>query len=289
MQHAIDRVLELFQEGIAAFIAQLPLIIVAGLVFFAIYRVSIPVDIAIRRLLRGRLRSRSVVLLIARLTRWSIVFGGFLLAATIALPDFTPSELLSVLGFGGVAIGFAFRDVLQNFLAGILILLNEPFVVGDQIVFGGYEGTVEEIEVRATVLRTYDNVQVVIHNGVIYADSVVVNTAYDKRRSSYDVGIGYDDDIATAQEICLQVMREIEGVLKSPEPMTVMMEMGDFALIFRVYWWTNSRQADVLRVQDRVLRTIKNRLTEEGFTIPFPIRTVYFHNEDESHVNQISS
>ena len=71
--------------------------------------------------------------------------------------------------------------------------------------------------------------------------------------------------------------------------MTVMMEMGDFALIFRVYWWTNSRQADVLRVQDRVLRTIKNGLTEEGFTIPFPIRTVYFHNEDESHVNQISS
>ena len=146
MQHAIDRVLELFSEGIAAFIAQLPLIIVAIGVFFLIYRASIPVDIAIRRLLRGRLRSRSVTLLIARLTRWSIVFGGFLISATIALPDFTPSELLSVLGFGGVAIGFAFRDVLQNFLAGILILLNEPFVVGDQIIFGGYEGTVEEIE-----------------------------------------------------------------------------------------------------------------------------------------------
>lgn len=289
MQHAIDRVLELFQEGIAAFIAQLPLIIVAAVVFFLIYRASIPVDIAIRRLLRGRLRSRSVTLLIARLTRWSIVFGGFLISATIALPDFTPSELLSVLGFGGVAIGFAFRDVLQNFLAGILILLNEPFVVGDQIIFGGYEGTVEEIEVRATVLRTYDNVQVVIPNGVIYADSVVVNTAYDKRRSSYDVGIGYEDDIATAQELCLQVMRETEGVLKSPEPSTVMMEMGDSALIFRVYWWTNPRQADVLRVQDRVLRTIKNRLTEQGFNIPFPIRTVYFHNENESRVNPISS
>ena len=289
MQHAIDRVVELFQEGIAAFIAQLPLIIVAAVVFFLIYRTSIPVDIAIRRLLRGRLRSRSVTLLIARLTRWSIVFGGFLISATIALPDFTPSELLSVLGFGGVAIGFAFRDVLQNFLAGILILLNEPFVVGDQIIFGGYEGTVEEIEVRATVLRTYDNVQVVIPNGVIYADSVVVNTAYDKRRSSYDVGIGYEDDIAAAQEVCLQVMRETEGVLKTPEPSTVMMEMGDSALIFRVYWWTNPRQSDVLRVQDRVLRTIKNRLTEQGFNIPFPIRTVYFHNEDEGRVNQISS
>jgi len=188
--------------------------------------------------------------------------------------------LVSILGISSVAIGFAFNDILQNFLAGILILLTDPFKIGDQIVYENYEGTVEDIQIRATVVRTYDNRQIVIPNGELFTNSVTVNTAYKMRRSQYDVGIGYSDDIAAAQQLCLDVMREIDGVLDYPAPDTIMTEMGDSAVVFRVRWWTDPRQANVLRIQDQVLRTIKNRLTENGFDIPFPIRTVYMHQQE---------
>jgi small-conductance mechanosensitive channel len=108
----------------------------------------------------------------------------------------------------------------------------------------------------------------------------MVNTAFEKRRSQYDIGIGYDDDIAAAQELCLNVLKETDGVLDDPAPDTIMTEMGDSAVVFRVRWWTNSQQADVMQVQNLALREMKNRLTDEGFDIPYPIRTVYLNQDD---------
>jgi small conductance mechanosensitive channel len=117
---------------------------------------------------------------------------------------FQAGDLIQLLGISGVAIGFAFRDILQNFLAGILILLTEPFQIDDQIVFKGFEGTVENIETRATTIRTYDGRRIVIPNSELFTNSVTVNTAFDNRRLEYDVGIGYGDDIrANASKLLL--------------------------------------------------------------------------------------
>lgn len=279
MQEAINRAISLLVESAAQFLASFPALVVAVVVFYLIYRLSEPLAGVVRKTLERAKRSDSLQMILSRLTRWLIIFVGFLVAATIAFPDFEPSQVISLLGIGSVAIGFAFRDILQNFLAGILILLTEPFKMHDQIIVGDYEGTVEDIQIRATYLRTYDNRRVVIPNSDLFTGSVTVNTAYANRRSEYSVGIGYGDDIAAAQELCLEVMRSTEGVLEYPAPDTVMTEMGDSAIIFLVRWWTNPRQANVLKVQNQVLRGIKNRLTEEGFNIPFPIRTVYFNDD----------
>lgn len=117
-----------------------------------------------------------------------------MLAVTIVAPSLTPGDLIAGLGVRSVAIGFALKDILQNMLAGILILLRQPFEVGDKVVSGGHEGTVERIETRATLIKTYDGRRVVITNTDIYTDSVTVNTAYDTRRSQYDIAIGCNDD-----------------------------------------------------------------------------------------------
>ncbi|MEX5538851.1 mechanosensitive ion channel domain-containing protein, partial [Pseudomonas syringae] len=86
----------------------------------------------------------------------------------IAIPGFTPGQLMSALGIGSVAIGFAFKDIFQNLLSGILILLSEPFRIGDAIVCNGLEGTVEDIQIRATTLRSYDGRRLVIPNATVY-------------------------------------------------------------------------------------------------------------------------
>lgn len=278
MPEPLNRALSILQDSIAEFIANLPSLLIAMIVLYLGYRISQPIANIVKKALANAKRSENIQLILSRIARWLIIFFGFMFAAIIAIPGFDPSELLSLLGIGSVAIGFAFRDILQNFLAGILILLTEPFHINDQIIVGGYEGTVEDIQIRATFLRTYDNRRVVIPNGELFTDSVTVNTAFTNRRSEYDVGIGYEDNIEAAQALCMEVLSEIDGVLDQPEPDTIMMEMGDSAVVFRVRWWTDSRKADVLVVQDRVLRTIKNRLTEEGFNIPFPIRTVFFND-----------
>ena len=136
---------------------------------------------------------------------------------SIVVPSIGGAELMQLLGVGGVAIGFAFRDILQNFVAGILILLNQPFRIGDQIVFKEFEGTMENIETRATIVKTYDGVRVIIPNGELFTNAMRVNTAYGARRNQYDLGIGYGDDLEAARDAFLEAVRRVPGC-GSPRP-----------------------------------------------------------------------
>lgn len=128
----------------------------------------------------------------------SMVFGGIMIAAVLAasviiFPSVQPATIISSLGIGSVAIGVAFKDILQNPLAGILLLVNRPYRRGDQIVVKGVKGTVEHIESRATLIKTYDGRRVIIPNSDVYTAPVVVNTAFPTRRDQFDIGIGYGD------------------------------------------------------------------------------------------------
>jgi small-conductance mechanosensitive channel len=189
--------------------------------------------------------------------------------------------LLSVLGIGGVAIGFAFRDILQNFLAGLLILMRQPFEIGDQIVFGDYEGTVERIETRATIIKTYDGRKVVIPNGEIYTNSVMVNTAYDARRSQYDIGIGYGDDIREATRVMMEAMGRVEGVLPDPAPDVLTVELAGSSVNLRARWWTKPERAAVVQVGREVITAIKEHLDAAGIDMPYPTQVVLFHDQTE--------
>lgn len=137
--------------------------------------------------------------LLGAFAKWSILAFGLLVVATIVFPSIRPADALATLGIGSIAVGFAFKDILQNWIAGLLILWRRPFRRGDQIVINDYEGTVEHIEARATILKTYDGRRVLIPNSDAYTRSLIINTAYPTRRSQYDVGIGFGDDIETAR------------------------------------------------------------------------------------------
>jgi hypothetical protein len=182
---------------------------VALLLFFALGRA---VRALVARVGRTRRKHRNYTLVLGRLAQGLVTVFGVLVACVIVLPNFTPASLVSFLGIGSVAIGFAFRDVLQNYLAGILLLLTEPFRIGDQIVFGEFEGTVENIETRATFIRTYDGRRVVVPNAELFTNAVMVNTAFEKRRLEYDVGVGYGDDVDRAKALILEAMRRVDGV-----------------------------------------------------------------------------
>lgn len=183
--------------------------------------------------MRSKKDSHNLSVLLSRLAYVAILILGVLVTVTIVLPGFMPASLVSALGVGGIAIGFAFKGIFQNFLAGILLLFTEPFRIGDQIKYKDFEGTVEDIQTRATTIKTYDGRRVIIPNAELFTNAVTVNTAYDKRRLQYDVGIGYGDDIARARELMLEAMREVDGVLSDPGPEALVMDLAESSVNIR--------------------------------------------------------
>src|SRR5687767_5022843 len=156
---------------------------------------------------------RTLRIALGRITHGVIAIVGMLVSVAAAFPGFTPGNLIGTLGIGGVAIGFAFKDIFENFLAGILILVTRPFRIGDQIIYQNFEGTVEEIHTRATYLRTYDGRRVVIPNAQLFTNSVTVNTAFESRRLEYDFRIANDEDVERARTVLTGVLRQAEDVL----------------------------------------------------------------------------
>jgi small-conductance mechanosensitive channel len=263
-------------------IAALPSLVVALGVMLAFAVVGLGLRTLVRHVAVRRRRHRNLGIVLGRLVHGAALVFGILVAAVIVFPRFTPSSLLQFLGIGSVAIGFAFRDVLQNYLAGILLLLTEPFRIGDQIVFGEHEGTVENIETRATLVRTYDGRRVVIPNAELFTNSVTVNTAFPHRRIEYDVGIGYGD-IAGAKRLVLDALARSDAVLRDPPPEVLTYELAPSAVSLRVRWWVEPPKIrDVLESRDRVIEAIKRELQEHGVDLPFPTQQVLFHDQTEA-------
>jgi small conductance mechanosensitive channel len=219
--------------------------------------------------------------LLGGFTRWAIAGLGLLVVATIVFPSVKPSDALATLGIGSVAIGFAFKDILQNWFAGLLILIRQPFRTGDQIVVSGFEGTVEHIEARATLIKTYDGRRVVIPNSEVYTRALTVNTAYPKRRSDYDVGIGYGDDIETARQVILAAVRDLPGIEKDPAPEAIPWELDGSTVNLKVRWWTDARRNKVVAARGEVIAALKKALSEAGIDLPFPTRVILFHDQTE--------
>ncbi len=223
-----------------------------------------------------------VALVLSRVARWVMLALGLLVAVTVIVPSLNASSLLGALGVGGVAIGFAFKDIFQNLLAGLLLLITRPFNIGDQIVSGSHEGTVEDIQVRATLIRTYDNHLVVIPNSELYTSRVEVNTAKEHRRVELTVGIGLSDDVVHARHVILQALRDVQCILSTPARTVLARDFGDSSVNLRVFFWVSPpRRAEILLATDAVIAAIKPALGAAGIDLPFPTHQVLFHDQTE--------
>ena len=262
------------------FIVRLPYFMVAVVVLLVFWLLSLIFKSVVSKLLSKSHTHRNLVRVFQRIGGALIFFIGLMVAMVIAIPGFTPAKLVGALGIGSVAIGFAFKDIFQNLLSGILLLLSEPFRIGDQIVSGEFEGTVEDIKVRATTIRTYDGRQVVIPNSQLYTSALTVNTAYKRRRLELTVGIGYEDDIRKAKEVILQALEKAETVSKLAEPSVVATEFGASSIDLKVRWFINDgTQANKIASIHEVIVEIKDQLDAAGVNIPFPIRTLDFSDD----------
>ena len=262
-------------EIVVGFVERIPYFVASIIVILVFWFLSIVFKKVVYKLLGSRSRHQNLVKVFQRVGGALIIFIGFMIAMVIAVPGFTPAKLIGALGIGSVAIGFAFKDIFQNLLSGILLLISEPFRIGDQIVSGDYEGTVEDIKIRATTIKTYDGRQVVIPNSDLYTSALTVNTAYKQRRLQVAVGIGYEDDIEAAKAEILQALDKVESVSKKAQPSVIATGFGDSTIDLMVRWFIeDGTQANKVTSIHQVIVEIKSALDAAGVNIPFPIRTI---------------
>ncbi|QPH54491.1 mechanosensitive ion channel family protein [Pontivivens ytuae] len=227
---------------------------------------------------RARMRRnlRDVLMMLSGIAIWVV---GLLISSTILFPSVTPGRALTTLGLGSVAVGFAFKDVFENFLAGLLILLREPFKIGDHIWSdeAGIEGQVEDITIRDTRIRQTDGQLAVMPNAQLFQNPVVVRTDTELRRTSIICGVAYGEDVDAARDVILEAVRNVDSVRNDVRDVQVFAQaFGASSIDFEIAWWTGSRPLDIRASRDQVVAAVKRALDEAGIEIPFPYRTLTF-------------
>jgi small-conductance mechanosensitive channel len=271
----IDKIVDSFWERV-------PYICIAIIVFIIFWLLTKLFKFFVRKTLENRSYTRqNLVLVLNRVGSTAILFFGFLIALVISIPGFTPGQLMSALGIGSVAIGFAFKDIFQNLLSGILILLSEPFRIGDDIIVNNMEGTVEDIQIRATFLRSPDGRRIVIPNATVYTSAVTVNTAYQRRRCEFVVGIGYEDDVQKAKAVILKLLDNSRNVLSQPAFSVNVTALADFSVNLTVRWWVDTTETTTSASISEIQEMVVDAFDENNISIPYPVQEVKVYRGDQ--------
>ena len=197
--------------------------------------------------------------------------------AVLGLFGIETTSLIAVLGAAGLAVGLALQGTLSNFAAGVMLLLFRPFRAGDYVEVAGTSGSVAEISIFTTILTTPDNVKIIVPNSTIWGETIKNYSANDTRRNDLVVGIAYGDDIGRAIEVINGVLAADSRVLKEPEPVVAVNELGDSSVNLVVRPWCN--KGDYWPLRFDLQRTLKEQLEGAGLSIPFPQHDVHLIRE----------
>ncbi|HHP7231275.1 MAG TPA: mechanosensitive ion channel family protein [Xenococcaceae cyanobacterium] len=281
MNQIIETVRSSLQELLGSTIKVLPALLIALVIIMLTRYIAQFIRGLAEQLGKKTLKSGSLQLLLsktAHITTWIV---GIVIACVVAFPGLRLGDIIATLGLGSVAVGFAFQDIFKNFLSGILILIQQPFEINDQIIVGDFEGTVERIDIRTTKIRTYYGERILLPNSEVFTSAVRVRTAFDSRRTDLAVGVDYNTSLPQAQNILQNTITQVSGVLEIPAPEIDLTGFGDSSIDFVVRYWTFPRQPQVRQIQTKAIIAIKQALDAANISIPYPIRTIYYYDQEK--------
>ena len=268
----MDRVRDM-GEGL---VSQLPQIVLAVLFLVVTWAISKLAQYLFDKATSRSKMRRSLSVLFTKLIAIAIWVIGILIAATIAFPSLEPGDLIAGLGIGSLAIGLAFKDIFENFVAGIFILMREPMRIGDFVECEDAEGKVESITIRDTYLRQSDGQLVIMPNAMMFKNPVFIRTDNDLRRTTVICGVAYDEDVDEAREVIRKAVESVDSVNTDRPVQIFAQEFADSSINYEVTWWTGSEPVDIRKSRDQVVAAVKAALDDAGIEIPFPYRTLTF-------------
>ena len=270
--------LERLAEEMNALLGYLPLLAVALVVVLLAWLLGSWLS---RRKLVGRIARRNPFMQdLARTTvRWMVMLAGLLVALEILDATALVGAVLGTAGVLGVALGFAFKDILENYLAGLLMSLRQPFAPRDHVVIDGNEGVIVALTSRATILMTLDGNHLRLPNAMVFRSVTLNYTRNPSRRFEFDVGIGVEEDLVRAQSLGVETLRGIEGLLSEPPPRAQIIGLGDSSVKVRYFGWMDQRSHDFGTVMGEAIRRVKLALERAGFDMPEPTYRVQISNQ----------
>ncbi|HMR66080.1 MAG TPA: mechanosensitive ion channel family protein [Anaerolineae bacterium] len=227
-------------------------------------------------LLRDKLGSPLLSTIAARVLAVPVFLLGLYFVLQVAGLTRLALTVLGGTGIVGIVIGFAFRDIAENFLASVLLSVRKPFRSKDLIEVAGYTGIVQQMNTRSTILMTFDGNHIQIPNSTVFKNTIVNYTANPNRRSEFGVGIGYDASIVQAQALIAQVLDEHPAVLETPESLVLVDELGAATVNLRVYFWYDATLYAPIKIKSSLIRLTKRALEEAGISMPDEAREVVF-------------
>ncbi len=254
----------------------LPLIILAIVILPVAWWLSAWVAGLMRRWLLGGMDSPLLRDITSRILALPIFLIGLYVVLQVAGLTQLAFSLLGGAGVLGIIVGFAFRDIAENFLASLLLSIRRPFRSGDYIDVSGLQGSVQSMNTRSTVLLSAEGNHIQIPNATIFKSTIVNYSASPIRRETIDVGVGYDASVARVQDIVMAMLERHEGVIAEPQPMVLVDSLGASTVNIKAYFWVDAHNFSVLKVKSAILRQAKRVLTEEGISMPDDAREVIF-------------
>ena len=256
-------------SGGAEFIPKLVVAIVAFLVSLILAKLA---GRAVVRVAAAQRVDEETKRLLSRLTTVAIIIVGTVVA--LDQVGFDVTGFVVGLGLVGFTLGFAFQDIAKNFMAGILLLMQQPFDIGDAIQVAGYEGRVTSVDIRATTIKAWDGQEVILPNADVYTSPIINYSRYPTRRIVLALGLGYEEDIARARDVFLKAIRDIEDVLKDPAPAVYCRGLGSSAVEVGVHFWIDQTQSSLFETTSQAVQALKEEAAREGINLPYPIQTM---------------
>jgi len=250
--------------------------LMALVIFFIGRMIARIVTKGLRKAMQSRKVDKILESFACNLVYWVLMI--FVIIATINHIGVQTTSLIAIMGAAGLAIGLALQGSLANFAAGVLIVMFRPYRVGDFIEAAGISGTVLEVQILTTVLKTGDNKQIIVPNGQIMGSIITNYSANDTRRVEMTIGVSYDDDLDKVRSTLQELVNADDRILKDPECLIAVSELADSSVNFIVRPWVN--RADYSSVKFGLTEAIKKRFDQEGISFPFPQQDVHLYKND---------
>lgn len=270
LQNELENAYEILSRDFSGFLAMLPKAGVALVVLFVFYAVGKGIQRGVTQGFEKAGKGGSGALIVGKLAYYGVVVVGVLVAMSIAIPNFEFGTLVGTLGLGSVAIGFAFKEVFENFISGIYLLISRPFKIGDVIRIGDVTGTVLEIETRATLIQKFDREMVVMPSSRLFKEEVTVVSRNPVRRIELSVGVAYGSDLGHVRRVVEDAVVDVPGVADDPPVLVTFHTFGDSSIDLTVYFFSDLSEFDARIVRNDVLMAIEQAFEAAKIEIPYP-------------------
>ncbi|MCB0721722.1 MAG: mechanosensitive ion channel family protein [Ignavibacteriae bacterium] len=265
------------------FLNSLPQIVIALIVIIVFFIIAGLAGRTLKRNLLKRMEDQLLPVFLGRILRWTIILIGLFIAVNVLGYGGVASGLLAGLGASALIVGFAFKDIGENFLAGVILAFNRPFDIGDVIVSQDYTGTVKEVDMRVTTIKTFDGNDVFIPNSMIIKNPVLNYTLEPTRRHEFIVGVEYASDLGKAVQAVRSVLKDNKEVLDNPAPDVILNDFGSSSINITVRFWVNNEYLtrSQFDVKSDVIKEVKEKFDAEGIDIPFDILQLQIHDKNQ--------